>query len=295
MPAIGLAVTLITFGDHMIRWLYSHGWNAPAVLGILLCMAPYPEWLHICAWLYVSICFACALGLAVHTLMRPQRMWIMSVVWPVTALYMGPFAVYMYRKSLPLLAMKTVSPQMKAIQEQFKDAPPTMIQNCIAVFHCGAGCTLGDIAAESMVPALGLTFAGEFGSKLVLDFVFAYILGIAFQYFTIAPMRGLSFGKGLVAAAKADTISIVLFEIGMFGWMAITYFLLFPSPHLDHGMAVFWFMMQIAMIAGFFTALPANASLIHKGWKEKMPEVDPQQMQRGMQAIEQDQRRRRAA
>lgn len=279
----------------MDRWSYSHWQNAPAVLGIHSCMAPYPEWLHIFASVYLSICLACALGLAVHTLMRPQQMWIMGIVWPITALYMGPFAVYMYRNSLPLLEKKPVSPQMKAIQERLKDAPPTMFQNCIAVFHCGAGCTLGDIAAESIVPTMGLIFPGEFGSRLVLDFMFAYVHGIAFQYFTIAPMRGLSFGKGLIAAAKADTMSIVLFEIGMFGWMAIMYFLLFPSPHLDPGMAVFWFMMQIAMIAGFFTAIPANAWLIRKGWKKKMPKVDPQQMRMGMQAIEQDQRRRRAA
>lgn len=101
-------------------------------------------------------------------------------------------------------------------------------------------------------------------------------------------MRGLSFGKGVAAAAKADTLSITLFEVGMFGWMAIAYFLLFPAPHLDPGMAVFWFMMQIAMIAGFFTAIPANAFLIRKGWKEKMPQVDPEQMRQEMQKARSD-------
>ncbi len=242
------------------------------------CMAPYPPWLHILAWAYIALCLACALGLAIHTLLRPQKMWIMGVVWPVTALYMGPFAVYMYALSLPVLERKPVSPGMKAAIKRYKDAPPTLFQKSIAVFHCGAGCSLGDLAAESIAPSLGLIFIGEFGSKLVLDFVFAYILGIAFQYFTIAPMRGLSLGKGLIAAARADTLSIIVFEIGMFGWMAISWYLLFPSPHLDPGEAVFWFMMQIAMIAGFFTALPANAWLIRHGWKEKMPIIDPVQM-----------------
>ncbi|MFP5277122.1 MAG: DUF4396 domain-containing protein [Acidobacteriota bacterium] len=246
-------------------------------------MAPYPEWLHILAWAYIAVCFACALGILLHTFARPQKMGIMNVVWPVTGLYMGPVAVYMYRRALPVSEKKPMTPQMKSLQEQFKDAPPTFFQNSIAVFHCGAGCSLGDLIAESIVPSFGIFFAGEFGSKLVLDFVFAYLLGIVFQYFTIAPMRGLSLGKGLVAAARADTFSIVLFEIGMFGWMAISWFLLFPAPHLDPGMAVFWFMMQVAMIAGFFTALPANAWLIRKGWKEKMPAVDPDQMHAAMQ------------
>ncbi|HZZ37561.1 MAG TPA: DUF4396 domain-containing protein [Acidobacteriaceae bacterium] len=243
-------------------------------------MAPYSQWLHVLAWASIAICLACALGLTIHTLLRPQKMAIMGVVWPITALYLGPLAVALYRRALPVSENKPMSPAMKAAMERHRDDPPTLFQNTLAVFHCGAGCSLGDLIAESIVPALGITFAGKFGSKLVLDFAFAYILGIAFQYFTIVSMRGLSFGKGLLAAARADTISIALFEVGMFAWMAITYYLLFPSPHLDPGMAVFWFMMQIAMIAGTLTALPANAWLIRKGWKEKMPPVDPSQMQK---------------
>jgi Domain of unknown function (DUF4396) len=241
-------------------------------------MAPYPQWLHALAWAWIAVCLACALALAIHTLLRPQKMAIMGVVWPITALYLGPVAVAMYRKALPVSEKKPMSPAMKAAMEQHRNDPPTLFQNTLAVFHCGAGCSLGDLAAESIVPTLGIAFAGAFGSKLILDFAFAYILGIVFQYFTIVPMRGLSFGKGIAAAARADTISIALFEVGMFAWMAVTCYLLFPSPHLDPGMAVFWFMMQIAMIVGTFTALPANAWLIRKGWKEKMPSLDPSQM-----------------
>ncbi|MGH9512943.1 MAG: DUF4396 domain-containing protein [Terriglobales bacterium] len=247
-------------------------------------MAPYPEWLHILAWFYIGVCLACALGVAIHTLSRPQQMWIMGVVWPITGLYMGPVAVYMYRKALPVMEKKRMTPRMKAIQERYKDTPPTMFQNVLAVYHCGAGCSIGDMIAESIAPTLGLVFVGEFGSKLVLDFVFAYALGIAFQYFTIVPMRGLSFGQGVIAAVRADTISITLFEVGMFSWMAIVYYVLFPSPHLGPGLAVFWFMMQIAMLVGTATAIPANAWLIHKGWKEKMPMIDPSQMQAAMRS-----------
>jgi hypothetical protein len=205
-------------------------------------------------------------------------MWIMDIVWPITGLYMGPFAVYLYHRSLPVSMKQPVTPQMKSMMERHKDQAPTWIQNSIAVFHCGAGCSLGDAIAETTAAVLALTFAGEFGSKLILDFILAYLFGVGFQYFTIVPIRGLSFGKGLIAAVRADTISIGLFEVGMFAWMAFTYYLLFPSPHLDPGMGVFWFMMQIAMVAGFLTALPANAWLIRKGWKEKMPQIDPEQM-----------------
>jgi hypothetical protein len=208
----------------------------------------------------------------------------MDVVWPITALYMGPFAVYLYKRSLPVSRKKPMSEDMKKRIERHKNDPPTWIQTSIAVFHCGAGCSIGDTIAELMVPALALTFAGEFGTKLIFDFLLAYAFGVAFQYFTVVPMRGLSLGKGLIAAVRADTVSIVLFEVGMFGWMAINNYWVFPSPHLRPTMAAFWFMMQIAMIAGFMTALPANAWLIRKGWKEKMPQIDPDQMSGEMNA-----------
>lgn len=241
-----------------------------------------PAWLQALSWFWIAICIASAFVILVQTIRKPQKMWIMDVVWPIAGLYMGPLALYLYQKSLPVSMKKPMTPEMKEIMEHHKDDPPTAIQNSIAVFHCGAGCSIGDAIAELMVPALALTFAGDFGTRLIFDFIFAYILGVAFQYFTIVPMRGLPFGKGLVAAARADTISITLFEVGMFGWMAITYYWLFPSPHLKANMASFWFMMQIAMIAGFLTAFPANAWLIRKGWKEKMPQIDPGQMRAEM-------------
>jgi hypothetical protein len=51
----------------------------------------------------------------------------------------------------------------------------------------------------------------------------------------------------------------------MFAGMAFVYYWLFPSRHLDVTMAVYRFMIQIAMILGLFTAPPANAWLIQMG------------------------------
>jgi hypothetical protein len=44
----------------------------------------------------------------------------------------------------------------------------------------------------------------------------AWLLGIAFQYLSIK-MRNLSPSQALVAALKADTLSILSLEIGLFG------------------------------------------------------------------------------
>ena len=75
---------------------------------------------------------------------------------------------------------------------------------------------------------------------------------------------------GARGALKADTLSILAFEIGLFGWMALTYFVLFPNPHLKANQPLYWFMMQIGMIIGFFTSFPMNRLLIRRGTKEAM-------------------------
>ena len=69
-------------------------------------------------------------------------------------------------------------------------------------------------------------------------------------------MRSLSFGEGLWAAIKVDTISIVAWQIGMYGFAAFANFVVFRIV-LGAELAVdtfeFWFMIQIAMLCGFLT------------------------------------------
>ena len=103
--------------------------------------------------------------------------------------------------------------------------------------------------------------------------VTAFAFGIAFQYFTIAPMRGLSLGQGLVAALKADILSLTAWQVGMYGFMALAHFWMFGrllQVHLDAHSPEFWFMMQFAMLAGFCTSYPVNWWLVRAGIKERM-------------------------
>jgi hypothetical protein len=98
------------------------------------------------------------------------------------------------------------------------------------------------------------------------------MLGVIFQYFAIKPMRPrLSRATAIWAAVKADTLSILAFRLGMYAFMALTYFKLFPAPHhLTPFDPDFWLMMQIAMVAGFATSYPMNRILITADLKEKM-------------------------
>jgi Domain of unknown function (DUF4396) len=88
----------------------------------------------------------------------------------------------------------------------------------IDVSHCGAGCTLGDIIGAWLVFATGWQLLGlALPAEYIADFAVAFCLGIAFQYVAIAPMRNLGFRDGIIAALKADTLSLTAFEVGLFG------------------------------------------------------------------------------
>jgi len=251
---------------------------------------PYPEWLHVFAWFYLGLCFLCGIVIVGDMLAgHRQKMWIMSLVWPITALYAGPLAVWGYFKYGRLstaeherqMKARMGEQKMKEMEERKKKEDRVLApQVGIGVSHCGAGCTLGDILGEIIVFLPGLLFAGgEFQTILVVTFVLAWLFGIAFQYFTIVPMRGLSPGKGLLTAMKVDTLSIVAFQIGMALWMAFSYYVLFPKPHLHPNEALHWFMMQIAMMVGFAASWPVNHWLLKIGWKEKMPKTHMLDMQ----------------
>ena len=149
---------------------------------------------------------------------------------------------------------------------------PRWVTVAIEVSHCGSGCTLGDVISESGIFWLSLTIAGStMAAEYVGDYVLALAFGIVFQYFAIAPMRGLGLKDGLIAAAKADFISLTAFEIGLFGWMAVMNYVLFPAPHtLMPNSAAFWLLMQLGMIIGYATAWPANVWLLRHGIKVPM-------------------------
>jgi hypothetical protein len=229
-----------------------------------------PGWLTGLAWAALAVAFASSAWVVVDIFGHGyrQKMRVMEVVWPVTGLYFGPLAVIVYRRY-----GRPASDHWLAERGRTEPpAKPGWATTATGISHCGAGCTLGDIIAEFTIFGLGLTLAGQaLFAEYVGDYVLAVVLGLAFQYFAIAPMRGLSVRKGVIAAAKADILSLSAFEIGLFGWMALMAFVLFPAPHrISPDTPVYWFLMQIGMIIGFFTAWPVNTWLIRKGIKEPM-------------------------
>ena len=242
-----------------------------------------PAWLHDLSIAYLALGAVSAVVIVADLFRHPQHMWIMNVVWPVTALFGTGWVAWQYFAYGRLASHQRI----RAARQRHED-PHSRTQTPFAVMvgngalHCGSGCILGDICAEWLVfavPAIAVAFGwhGIFPDQIfavwIVDYLFAYAFGVVFQYFTIAPMRGLSFGQGIVAAIKADILSLTAWQIGMYGFMAVAYFAIFRAAlgvKLTTDMVEFWFMMQIAMMFGFITAYPVNWWLIRQGIKEAM-------------------------
>jgi len=263
------------------------------------------------AYLSICFACAGVISYDIAVSRRRQPMGVMNAVYPITALYFGPLALAFYwrwaragrrpaaapapvsRQPVPRPAMAPAGDGMHAHGGQHAgdgmaggheadrvgDPPsshtrgkPRWAVMATEVSHCGSGCVLGDVISEFVIFALALTIAGTaLWAEYIGDYILALVLGIVFQYFAIAPMRGLGLKAGLRAAAKADVISLTAFEVGLFGWMAVMTFVLFPAPHeLMPNVAAFWLLMQIGMIIGFATSWPANVWLVRRGIKVPM-------------------------
>lgn len=227
-----------------------------------------PTWLTALAWTYMAICAVCVAVILVDVVVRRHRqaMKVMEWVWPVSALYLGPIALWAY-----LRHGRTYSPAYQREHGLDGNTAPHWMKVAVSTSHCGAGCTLGDIGAEWVVFAAGFALLGRtIFASYALDYVFAFLLGVVFQYFAISQMGSASWGELARRTAQSDFFSLTALEVGLFAWMGLTFFVFFTSPHLEPTSVTFWFMMQVGMVIGFVTSYPANWLLVSRGVKETM-------------------------
>jgi Domain of unknown function (DUF4396) len=224
--------------------------------------------LELVAWAALGVGFVSALVIVtdIVALGNRQHMPIMDFAFPLTALYLGPVAVWAY-----FVRGRRMSRKRMRMQMHGSEARDSVWQVSLSASHCGAGCVLGDIGGEWIVFATGwmIGSAAELFPEYLLDLPLAWVFGILFQYFAIAPLRG-QVGRlaPLGDAIKSDTLSVLSFEVGLFGWMGFAQYAISNAP-IDS--STHWFSMQIGMLLGFLTSWPVNRWLLRRGIKEPMP------------------------
>ncbi len=194
-------------------------------------MMDVPGWLTALAWVWVA---ACVVSVAVITrdgLVRGHRQptRTLDFVWPVSALYLGPIAVWLYgRWGRPR-------------------STPTAIAGGLAG---GAASALAHLVGVPIVVLLGLRIAGiELWPMILVIAVIATALLAAFEAVS---------GRSLAAAFVFAAVTVLAFDIGMGGWMLLLHFTgnMPPVTHI-----AFWFLMQLGVVLGTLTALPVVRGL----------------------------------
>ena len=157
-----------------------------------------PFWLHAISIASLSISVLFSAFVAWDETRHPQKMWIMNLVWPLSTLFGSGLVAWGYFH----FGRASARAALQASDHSGASFPVMVAKGAL---HCGSGCTLGDIVAEWLAfafPAIAIwlgwksIFAEKMFAVWILDFVLAFLFGVAFQYFTIKPMRKLSPGRG---------------------------------------------------------------------------------------------------
>ena len=217
--------------------------------------------LSIISWIALGIGAISSIIIIVDVFRHPQHMTIMNIVWPINGWFFGPIALWTYFRW----------GRINAKNLELEDKRGNGAKVFVSTSHCSAGCTLGDALGVPIVTLGALTIAGStLYAHFTAQFILAYIFGILFQFYAIYPMNKKAGVKNaFISAIKADTLSLIAFEVGMFGWMVLVNLVIFSTPPAPNE-GTYWFMMQIAMILGFLTSYPVNWWLVKRGIKEAM-------------------------
>ncbi len=214
-----------------------------------------PEWLTPAAWVFLGISLVSAAMIAyqIYGRDRRSRSHAMDIAWIVGGLYLGPLALFMFRRaSRPAVAGGTGTEQRQA-----EHTKATLRGGLLG----GAASAIAHVVGVPFVALTGLTVAGQaLGAMVAVITVLAIALLLAFEY-AVRDNRAASPGAALTLVAAVVTIAF--FDVGMLGWMLLLHFNgLMPAVLLT-----FVFLMQVGLVLGFIAGAPAISVLLRRGAK----------------------------
>src|SRR5665647_2908435 len=99
-----------------------------------------PHWLHLVALAVLLTGLLSAIVIAFDVARHPQHMAVMNIVWPVSALYAGPIALWGYFRYGRLATHEAMMPAIKRGEEPpSKKLTPFPVIVGTGAAHCGAG------------------------------------------------------------------------------------------------------------------------------------------------------------
>ncbi len=98
-----------------------------------------PHWLHLVSIFALVLGFISAGVIMIDEMRHPQHMWIMSVVWPVVALFGTMLTVWAYFRYGRRATMEAVmNAKTEAREPADKSATPFPVMVGKATLHCGS-------------------------------------------------------------------------------------------------------------------------------------------------------------
>ncbi len=225
-------------------------------------MNDIPAWLTALSWIYVGLALLCAGALVYDIYGRGyrQRVRAMELVWPTTALYLGPLALLAYHR--------LGRPRSERWERDHGGARASSLPVAATAggLPGGAASTLAHFVGVPLVVLSGLTIAGlDLWALILVIALIATVLLFVFEYFfSTVPKRSLAVGKGIAVALLVAVVTVLAFDIGMGGWMLFLHFSGAMPPPTD---IAFFFLMQIGLMLGFLTGYPAVMWLVGRGTK----------------------------
>lgn len=217
----------------------------------------FPDWLTPVSWFFVALGVLSAIVVLYEIVGRRhrQRNGAMNLVWPVAALFLGPAAVWAFRRWGRDHSAPSSPSEVGSDGRLSRDAVAGSTPG-------GAAATVGHFIGVPLVVASGLTIAGT--NLWVLIIVIALLaigLLFVFEYFFAAPVSRGTAGRRAGVALVAAALTVVAFDIGMGGWMLLMHFGNFMPAPTD---IRFFFLMQIGLVLGFLTAYPMVRELLRR-------------------------------
>lgn len=215
--------------------------------------------IDIVVYLWLVIALASAGYVAVDQFRNNPEAPVMKWGFILVTLYMGPIGLLLY-----VMADKEPAP---GTHEEF--VKPLWKQGVGSTVHCVAGDATGIILAAAGTALLGFPMVVD----VMVEYVVGFLLGLfIFQALFMRSMMGGSYRENVRRSFMPEFLSMNMMMAGM---APVMIFLMMGRDMraMWPGEPLFWFVMSLGVIAGFFVAYPINVWLVARGMKHGLMTV----------------------